>query len=59
MSDKAIADIARRLALTLSLFARERRPEDSKAIAILQTELCAAVRAEADEPPPASEPAKG
>jgi len=49
MSDRTIAQIARRLAVALSNYAIERRVELSKEIAVLHTELCAAVRAEGEK----------
>lgn len=49
MSDATIASVGRRMAETLMKFAHDRRDEDRKAIAQVQSELCAAVRAEAEE----------
>ena len=44
--ERHYAAIARGLADSLMIYARERRDEDKKNIAILQTELCAFRRAE-------------
>ena len=49
MADSKIAGIARLLAEALSNFARSRGDDDRKRIAQLQTELCAACRAEIEE----------
>lgn len=49
MSDARLADIARRLAAALNESARERTDAARKAVSLLQTELCAAVRAETAE----------
>lgn len=46
MSDREIADIGRRLAVTASNRARERTPDSTKEYLGTLTELCAAVRAE-------------
>jgi hypothetical protein len=46
IDDNKIAGIGRSLASALSRFARDRRDEDRKEIARLQSELCAGVRAE-------------
>ena len=43
-----MARVARELADALREFARDRRPEQKTAVATLQTELCAARRAELD-----------
>lgn len=40
MSDETMATLARQLAETLIIFARDRRVEDQKLIAQLHTELC-------------------
>lgn len=48
MSDASMAEIARRLAAAMMLRARTRLPEDTKAVAVLQTELCAEYGAELD-----------
>jgi hypothetical protein len=45
-NDAAMAALARRLGATLIRFARDRRDDDKKQIAVLHTELCAAYRAE-------------
>jgi hypothetical protein len=49
MSDATIAEIARRLAGALDRFARERADGDRKSIAMVQTELCQAVREEKED----------
>jgi hypothetical protein len=49
MSDQQIASVARDLAMALKTFAHERRDDDRKHIALLQTELCRVVREEAAE----------
>jgi hypothetical protein len=49
MSDATIAMIARRLAFAYSRSGYERSDEAAKEIALLKTELCAAVRAETPE----------
>jgi len=49
MSDAIIAAIGRQLAEALARYGRERSDADKKAVANLQTELCAAVRDEAAE----------
>jgi hypothetical protein len=46
MSDDAMARIARDLADALRDFAHDRRPEDRQQVALLQTALCRARRAE-------------
>jgi hypothetical protein len=46
MSDERMVVTARELARYLILFARERRDEDRKRIAELQTELCTLYREE-------------
>jgi len=54
--DARMAGLARELADALSRYARERRSDDQKEVARLQTELCAARRIELDPPPAAPEP---
>ena len=49
MSDATIANVGRRMAEALMKFAHDRGDEDRKTVANVQTELCAAVRAEAEE----------
>jgi hypothetical protein len=49
MSDQQVASIARDLALALNMFAHDRRNDDRKTVALLQTELCRVVREEAQE----------
>jgi hypothetical protein len=56
MSDERMASLARELARTLHVYARERRDDDRKQIAQLHTDICAAYRTE-QEPPPAAEEA--
>jgi hypothetical protein len=46
------SDLARSLADTLMRWARDRRPDDQKGIAQLQTELCALRRHELTPPSP-------
>lgn len=46
MSDQRIAAIGRRLAEALARFGRERGDAEKKAVALLHTELCEAVRQE-------------
>ena len=54
--DGRMAALGRNLADALSRYARERRGDDQKEVARLQTELCAARRIELDPPPAAPEP---
>jgi hypothetical protein len=49
MTDASIAAIARNLAYALARRGYERDTESAKAVAALQTELCAAVKLEAQE----------
>jgi hypothetical protein len=49
MSDREIARVGRVLAAELDRFAHDRDPQQRKAIAVLQTELCALVRMERAE----------
>lgn len=49
MSDVVIANVARRLAAALMQRARSRNAEDTKLVALLDTELCQAVKDEAYE----------
>jgi hypothetical protein len=49
MSDQQVANVARNLALALNTFAHDRRDDDRKTVAILQTELCRVVREEFQE----------
>jgi hypothetical protein len=49
-ADLAMAALARQLADALAAFARSRRDDDKKSIALLHTELCALRRAEQIEP---------
>ena len=51
IKDEILADIARRLADALRTYARERRPDDQKLIAQIQTELCQARREELEAEP--------
>jgi hypothetical protein len=51
MSDQQVASIARDLALALNTFAHDRRDDDRKNVALLQTELCRVVREEAQGEP--------
>jgi hypothetical protein len=46
MSDETLANVARNLAKALITYARDRRDDDRKTIAALQTELCAEYRTE-------------
>jgi hypothetical protein len=46
MNDAVIANIGRNLAEALARCAYERDVDSAKAVAVLQTELCAAVRSE-------------
>lgn len=46
--ESKIASVGRRLAKALSDFARERRDDDRKNIAALQTELCKVVKENPD-----------
>lgn len=50
--DGTMAMTARTLADVLMRYARERIPDDKKAIAELHTELCRLRRAEMEAPPP-------
>ena len=49
MSDQQVAMVARDLAEALCTFAYERRDDDRKHVAQLQSELCRVVRAEVAE----------
>jgi hypothetical protein len=49
MSDQQVADVARNLVLALNTFAHDRRDDDRKNVALLQTELCRIVREEMKE----------
>jgi hypothetical protein len=49
MSDQQVASVARDLALALNTFAHERRDDDRKNVALLQTELCRVGREEIQE----------
>ena len=53
MSDSEIAGIGRSLAQALMRAAYERDPESKREVLVRHTELCAAVRRERAEPPPA------
>jgi hypothetical protein len=57
MSDQEVANVARNLAMALNTFAHERRDDDRKNVALLQTELCRVVREEIQEAQPNSGPA--
>jgi hypothetical protein len=46
MSDQQVANVARNLVLALNTFAHDRRDDDRKTVALLQTELCRIVREE-------------
>ena len=49
MSDKIVADIARRVAVSAAVSGYERRPDSTKEFLSALTELCAAVKAERGE----------
>jgi len=49
MSDAELAGVARGLAQALMRFGKSREPGDKQEVLRLETELCAAVRAEAVE----------
>jgi hypothetical protein len=52
MSDETIASIGRQLADAMVTRARTRLPDDQKKVLDLQTQLCAAVKEEREQPKP-------